>query len=142
MINKDELKDLQKAQAELEYQKDVLAKKHEIYLASTSHLREIIRATEDQIESIKATLKAQGLDEYAETGSKKLTGGLGIRCGKTLDYDEAKAFAFAKEKDMFLQLDKKSFEKAAPSLGLDFVTQSEKISVTFPKEIKLEELDG
>lgn len=142
MINKESLKDLQKARMELEYQKNALAEKHEAYLESTADIREIIRATEEQIEKLQISLKAQGLDEYSETGSKQLTGGLGIRCGKTLEYDESKAFEFAKEKDMFLQLDKKAFEKAAPSLGLDFVTQSEKISVTFPKEIMLEGIDG
>lgn len=139
MINKESLKDLQKARTELEYQKNALAEKHEAYLESTADIREIIRATEEQIDFLTAELKTQGLDEYAETGNKQLTGGLGIRCSKSLEYDESKAFEFAKEKDMFLQLDKKAFEKVAPSLGLDFVTQSEKISVTFPKEIQLED---
>lgn len=139
MIDKELLKDLKKAQAELEYQKNAYNKKYNAFQESVSDIKEIIKATEEQIEVLKSSLKGQGLDEYAETESKQLTGGLGIRYSKTLDYDEAKAFAFAKEKNMFLQLDKKTFEKAAPSLGLDFVTQGEKISVTFPKEIKLED---
>ena len=75
-------------------------------------------------------------DEYKETGDKKLLGGIGIRVSKKIDYDPAEALKFAKEKNMFLQLDKKAFEKVAGGLGLDFVKSKDIETVTYPKEIK------
>jgi len=92
-----------------------------------------------EIDEIKGVLTLQGLETYQATGNKKLDGGLGIRVSSVLEYDQAKALEFAKEKNMFLQLDSKAFEKVAGSLGLDFVTTKDKITVTYPKEIVINE---
>jgi hypothetical protein len=132
---KEQLNELKKAMAELEYQQSYYKSKKELFDADMADTTEIIKATKEQIEKIKQEINPLAVAEYESTGEKKLIGGLGIRCVKTLEYDEAKAFEFAKQKQMFLQLDKKSFEKVAVSLGLDFVKQGEKITVTFPKEI-------
>ncbi len=86
---------------------------------------------------IKNKLITEALEEFKKTGNKKLLGGIGIREGSTMTYDPEKALKFAKEKDMFLQLDKKAFEKVAPSLCLDFVFPSKKTTVTFPKVVTL-----
>ena len=58
-----------------------------------------------------------------------------------MSYTQESALKWAKEKDMFLILDKKAFEKSAPDLHLPFVTiKTDKIpTATFPKEIKLED---
>ncbi len=70
---------------------------------------------------------------------KKFFGGFGIQERKKFVYDEKLAFAFAKEKDMFLELDKKAFEKAIEGLNLDFVKEEKEIKVTTPKVIVFED---
>ena len=104
----------------------------------TAGLQEEKKLVSREIDEIKGVLGLQALDQFRATGEKKLAGGLGIRVSKTISYDAAKALDFAKEKNMFLQLDSKAFEKVAGSLGLDFVSETEKVTVTFPKEIVCE----
>lgn len=70
---------------------------------------------------------------------KKFFGGFGVQERKKYIYDEKLAFAFAKEKDMFLQLDVKSFEKAIEGLNLDFVKEEKEVKVTTPKVIVFED---
>lgn len=86
------------------------------------------------IEEIKSALGIEAMKVYEETGSKKPGGGLGIRVSKKISYDKDKALEYAKEKDMFLTLDVKAFEKVAADLGLDFVTIGSVASVTFPRD--------
>lgn len=95
------------------------------------------KVTAEEINEIKAQISSEALDDFERTGEKKMLGGIGIRISSGIQYDEKKAFEFAKEKDMFLTLDKKAFDKAADGLGLDFVQSVEKKTVTFPKVIKL-----
>jgi hypothetical protein len=92
---------------------------------------------ENRILSIKSDLTTEALAEFKKTGIKKLLGGLGIQERATISYSPDKAFEFAKEKMLFLQLDKKAFEKVAGSLLLPFVTTGTKTIVTFPKVVKL-----
>jgi len=132
---KEQVNELKKAMAELEYQEGCYAQEKKHFDDKMFTTTEIIKATKEQIEKIKQEINPLAVAEYESTGEKKLIGGIGIQCRKTLDYDESKAFEFAKQKQMFLQLDKKSFEKVAASLGLDFVKEGEKVIVTFPKEI-------
>ena len=56
---------------------------------------------------------------------------------KKLNYDEKIAFDWAKEKQMFLQFDKKGFEKAATSLNLEFVEETTTLRATFPSKIEV-----
>ena len=79
--------------------------------------------------------------EYKHTGNKKLIGGLGIRIGTNLNYDTKTALNWATEHNMCLTLDKKNFDKIAKTQEMDFVKKEEIISVTFPKEIKFDEVD-
>ena len=103
-------------------------------------LKELIedkKDTETGVMKLKDSLTAEALEEFKDTGEKKLLGGIGIREGSTLSYPADKALEFAKEKNMFLALDKKSFDKVAGDLGLPFVTTGTKTTVTFPKVVKL-----
>ena len=75
--------------------------------------------------------------EFSVTGEKKLVGGIGIREKAVVRYDEKAAEDFAHSKGLFLAFDKKSFEKAAPTLGLDFVQVIKVPQVTFPKQFDL-----
>jgi hypothetical protein len=104
---------------------------------------ESLRSTEmtKQIGSVKAELTEEAKTDFASDPERKKTrdGGIKIQESSTLEYDAEKAFQFAKEKDMFLALDKKAFEKAASSLNLDFVKTVPVLKVTFPKEVKIDE---
>ena len=90
------------------------------------------------VADMKLVLSKQALAEFEETGVKKMLGGIGIRESKGIKYDPKEALSWAKDKDMFLILDKKAFEKAGASLGLDFIQPTMAATVTFPKEIKLD----
>jgi hypothetical protein len=112
--------------------------RREAFDEANASLVDSIGFIKQQIETVKTEIKPEALAEFEATGNKKLVGGIGIRETSFIEYDESQAFKFAKEKDMFLQLDKKAFDKAAGSLALDFVKTGRRPSVTFPKEVKLD----
>ncbi len=93
----------------------------------------------EKIAMVKETITAEAIDEFKDTGNKALLGGVKVQEAKIIDYDEEQASNFAFEKKMFLNFDKKAFEKAAPSLNLDWVTFGKTQKVTFPKVIELED---
>lgn len=93
----------------------------------------------EQISGCKEILCVEAEEEYKVDGIKKRLGGIGIRIYKLLEYDQETALKWAKDKDLFLQLDKKAFENVAKTGEIDFVTSKDKITVTFPKEIKINE---
>jgi len=100
-----------------------------------------LKEKENLLTLIKEEITEEALEEFHENGkkSKNLTGGIGIQERTTISYDEEEALEFAKEKDLFLMLDKKAFEKAVPNLNLSWVSVDKYERVTFPKEIKLDE---
>lgn len=116
-----------------------LAERKEKYEEEIECLQTIKKDLNTTISGLKEKLEEQGKQEFKETAKKQLTGGLGIREGSEYIYEESKAFAWAKEHSMCLSLDKKAFEKVAEVTPIDFIEKKPKITVTFPKEIKLEE---
>ena len=88
----------------------------------------------------KIQFKEMAAEEYQKTGNKKLICGLGIRVGVNLVYEETQAFDWAKSHKLCLALNKKEFEKIAKTQEIGFVKKEEKITVTFPKKIKVEEV--
>ncbi len=137
MINKEKLKELKIDIEVLEQKKAELSALKSQFEADNKLLIEYIKNLSNCVEASKNDLSEEAKKEFEETNKKSLTGGLGIRESKEITYDETKALEWAKEKDLFLILDKKGFEKAASSMKLDFVTETKKIGVTFPKEILL-----
>ena len=108
-------------------------------------LVDMVKANRSIIEGLKDAIMPLALEEYKTSGEKQLIGGVGIKVLKDKEiytYEPADALAFAKEKDMFLALDKKAFDAAAPGLTEDFITkniQPGAVTVTFPKEVKIDE---
>ena len=102
-------------------------------------LTEELTELEVRKSEIKSEIESNVLQKFKETKEKKYYGGIGVREYKEIIYDYNVVFKWAKEKDMFLALDKKAFEKAVEGLNLDFVKFDKKPKVVFPKEIKLEE---
>jgi len=96
---------------------------------------EQIKTKKEIIDGVETELRTLALEEYAITNDKKLTGGLGIRVMKKIEYDNEKAFKWAKEHSLALSLDKKKFEKLAKSESLDFVEFKENIIATIPTKI-------
>jgi len=98
-----------------------------------------IKLIEDEVHWLKEKVGNNCLQEYTISKNKTFYGGIKIKEYSNIEYDEKEALKWAKEKDMFLSLDKKAFEKAVDSLDLEFVTVSKQPKVTYPKIIKLED---
>lgn len=136
---KDMVIQLKAEQESLDNEKAELDKLVLAFEESVKARRARVAEISGRISTLKANIADAAVAEFKATGEKQLFGGIGIQERKTIEYDEAKALAFAREKDMFLVLDKKGFEKAAPSLGLDFMTTRTYVIATFPKEIVINE---
>lgn len=112
----------------------------EAFDIANKELSAIIAETEQVIIALKDSLSTEAMAEFEKDPTvKKLDFGIGIQERTAISYNYDEALKFAKGKDMFLALDKKAFEKVAPSLGLDFVNSDKKTIVTFPKELKINE---
>ena len=118
---------------ELRAKKDKITEKFE---EENKELIERINKLSDEQDLEKSQFKEQAIELFNKIKEKKLLGGLGIREGINLIYEEEKAFSWAKEHDLALSLDKKRFEQLAKTEVIDFVNKEPKITVTFPKEIK------
>lgn len=137
MIDKKKLEQLKELIRLYNLNKDVLDADKAVFDNEHKSLSDQIKTLSTQIDELKESIKPEAIAEFKEINKKKLTGGIGIRETDETTYDEAKAFTWAKSKDLFIMLDKKAFEKSAPSLGLDFVKTEKKTSVTFPSTIEL-----
>jgi hypothetical protein len=124
---------------EVENLKAILNRKREEFDAENRELIDQLSLAKEELNEVIADVRNDAVFEFAETGKKKLFGGIGIREKTVIKYEEAEALKWAKEKDMFIRLDKKSFENAVPGLSLDFVKIEKDIQVTFPKEVKIDE---
>ena len=130
-----EYRDISRSVSSLEL--EIKTKKEE-FEESIKDLRESITDHQAHLSGLKEDIKIEALQEFEESGKKKLFGGIGIQERKSLLYDVEQAFDWAKETGVCLLLDKKKFEKVGLEMT-DFVTEDVSLTVTFPKEIKLEE---
>ena len=94
---------------------------------------------ESKEKELKERIKVIALEEYNKTKKKSLLGGIKIQETKVYNYDDEKAFEWAKEHSLCLQLDTKAFKKIISSQDLGFVTKDIENKVTFPSVIKLED---
>ena len=134
----EKLKELQIAMITLEDKQLQLRARKTQFDRENEELVETIKSCNEAVEERKESLRLVAIEEYNQDKVKKRFGGLGIRVLSTIDYDETVALKWAKEKDMFLKLDKPNFDKVAKQGCIDFVEILEETTVTFPKEIKLE----
>jgi len=131
-MNVERLKQLKIAMEKLEeYKTDLEWRKAEFEQENEQLYRSIVDLNKE-ITECKEVLKENAEAGFKKDGQKKRLGGFGIRVSIVPEYDETEAFNWAKEKDLFLQLDKNSFEKVAKTGELDFVKLVEKITVTAP----------
>lgn len=136
-LNKENLESFQAKVNVLNALKQELKNAKDDFDMENKALIENIEIRFAEMDSYKSGLKERALVDFQETGNKKLLGGIGIREGTSLRYDDILAFNWAKKHDLCLQLDKKEFEKLAKTQDINGVIKEDKITVTFPKEIKL-----
>lgn len=100
-----------------------------------------LSSLEGDLEALKLSIEKSVLEQYEETGNKVTKFGIKVQETNTFDYDKSKALQYAKDHNLFLALDKKSFESFAKSTEeeLDFVTKGKGTRVTWPKEITIPE---
>jgi len=142
MINKELLKEYKqqleerdKLETELSDKRESLQKK---FIEENEKTIGRINILRNSLIDVKNSLTEMGVEEYTETKEKKLTGGLGVRVISMLEYENKEALKWAKEHSICLSLDKRSFDKLAKTQDLEFVQKKETITITFPKEIKLD----
>lgn len=140
MLQREKVKELIDLMESLEATKANIKSREDLFKESIAGEVEIKKNQEIAIADLKEQLSSEALEEFKESGNKKLLGGIGIRETEKVSYDLKDAFNWAKEKDMFLQLDDKAFKKAVKSLGLDFVKTDKVASVTFPAKLEVSDV--
>ena len=125
--------------ATLETKQEELSKKKLQFEVETKDLVKEMQDLKDKLALCFIEIDKDIKSKFEEDNSvKKFYGGFGIQEKKKIEYDLEVALRWAKDKDMFITLDVKSFEKAAEGMKLDFVKIDKEPSVTVPKEIKLD----
>ena len=137
-MNKQLIQQLKQEIDLLEIRKQDYKQRQEEFEKENNIIIQNIKDSNEIINSYKETIKTQALEEYKQNIScKKLYGGIGIRVGTDINYDEKLAFKWAEEHKLCLTLDKKEFDKIAKTQEIEFVTKEEKITVTFPSIITI-----
>ncbi len=137
-LNKENLRRFQNEADSLEKLKQEWKTKQAELENRNTELLQRIDQLSDELGKEKDEFKVLAIGEFTKTGEKKLIGGLGIRVGVELHYEEETAFDWAKEHKLCLQLNTREFEDIAKRQNLGFVRKIKKITATFPKEIKFE----
>ena len=138
-MNEEKLKILKQSMEEEQKINEELKQKQEMFEEENKNLFESRNKLRETISECKAVLKENAEVGYLKDGLKSRMGGIGIRVSIIPVYDEKQALQWAKEKNLFLQLDSRAFEKVAKTGEIEFVKLEEKITVTFPKQIKITE---
>lgn len=118
---------------------EYLKQKKQEFENSVKDLKEEIKQISENIDIMFESIDEEVLFDHKKTKETKYFGGFKIKNYKSVTYDFDVAFNWAKEKDMFLTLDKKAFDKACESLNLEFIKIDTNPKVIHPKIIKLEE---
>jgi hypothetical protein len=134
MLAKETVENLKEVISSLKEKKEILKQLQEKFNNENKDLINEMVNLNTEVETQTAIVKYDAIEEFKVNGVKKLVGGIGIRETKVISYNEADALKWAKEKDLFITLDKKAFEKSAESLNLEFVNVNKVIQATIPKE--------
>lgn len=118
---------------------EVIKQKKQEYTESIKLLVEDLNHIDFKIVEAKKTIDEDAKKEFKETGNKKLMGGIGIQEKVKVSYNEKDALNWAKQSNLCLLLDTKSFDKLAKTQDLEFVKKEDLVKVTYPKQILLEE---
>lgn len=146
MINKDTLIGLQIDTELLQAKKEELASIQDVFNAENRDLIDEIQSLGEDISESRGEITCLVIDEYNnDKTQRKFLGGMSVKVGVKLKYDEDLALGWAKESMPVIikeTIDKKIFDKFAKDNKLAFVTKEEKVTVCFPsKGIKFAEDD-
>ena len=112
---------------------------YEKYMSDNKDLFTEVDILQEQLTKQETEIRKIAVEYYEETGKKQQEYGVGVRILKKLEYEEAKALQWAKEHEMALNLDKKSFEKIARADPMDFIKINEVPQAILPFKIEIEE---
>ena len=133
------IKELDKKQKEVSKLDDLIKLKKSEFEASIESIKLKKQEIDSKIAEIKSQVESEAIKNFKETKDKNYLAGIKVQETNNIIYDEKEALNWAIEKKMFLLLDKKAFEKAVDSIGVDFVKKEKGERATFPKELKLED---
>ena len=136
-MNETKLMELKLALEDQERIDDLIRIKREEFEKDNSELFMRHAKNREVIIDCKEILTENAKAGFTKDGIKQRAGGVSIRVMTMLDYDDGRAFTWARQHDICLTLDTKEFKKIAKTQNIDFVTKSDKITVCFPKEIKI-----
>jgi hypothetical protein len=137
----------------LREQVQTLALARQSYAAVSAEVKRANEAFEQQhaellsqLEEARTTMSVEErrlrdltVEEFELTGELKPAAGVSIRMVTEIDYPEADAFAWAKEHNMALALDRKGFDAIAKTNPLPFVKVRKVPQATIAKELPIEE---
>ena len=138
-MKKENLKNYKSKLDLLENKISSVKEKENIFKESIKEDLNQINNAKVELNLLKEIVEKEARKEYATTNEKKLLGGIGIRETTNYLYTKESAIKWAKEHNLCLQLDEKAFKQIIKVQKLDFVKSENKIQVTFPKVIKLED---
>lgn len=136
MINLEVLEDYNRLMKDYNSIQKRIEDKEKEFREENKLLFDTLLRLSESINQVKDNLKVQGLEEFRETGVKKLTGGLSIREKYDVQYNEEEAFKWALEHKMALKLDTTKFKQLAKVQELGFVKISTNPMVCFPSKIE------
>jgi len=86
------------------------------------------------ITDLEADIKAERVADYDGEDKSKVFG-VGIRVKSGITFNSEKAFAWAKEHNLALQLDKARFVALADPLDMDFVSSTTEVTATIATDL-------
>ena len=105
------------------------------WAAADQALQDIRQAKVEQA-NVETEVRERALGIYEETGDKAPHPAVTIKMYTVLDYEDADAFDYAREHlPKALKLDKRTFEKAAKILELDFVVIRQEPRATIARDL-------
>ncbi len=127
---KEQIKAVQELRVASKNISEALSEKRDQFTLEWKNLIDSDSNAKAAVAEEETKLRELTLQAYAETGNKAPADGVGIREVTKLDYDEKGALTYAKEHLLFLQLNKKAFEKFAKDEEPDFVTITQEPQAT------------
>lgn len=137
----EELKDLRDRAAARKMEIDAIAAEYDERIQGDL---EALKELNEHIADAETIIRESTIEQYRQDLQKHRDFGIEVKITKSINYSEDKALKFAKEHGLFLQLDKKGFEKFAKENYekeedlIRFVTMIEAPKVFIPSEIKVE----
>ncbi len=119
----------------LQERKEELMKRKKQWEEENKDLIDLVRNTEETLQSCEEQVRSTALLIYARTNNKRPAAGVQIQMRSVLTYDEQHALAWAIEHKLCLQLIKKEFEAIAKSQTISFVQSHDVPTATIATDL-------